>query len=73
MPINNRDDALELLGQIIDMFDDFLESKGVDLHNPDREGDDCAAVFYSDDYEHVRGELISMLEGWGIVERGLVD
>lgn len=32
-------DKLEFIGQIIDIFEDFLDEKGVKIDNPDRDRD----------------------------------
>ena len=58
MIINNdmsQADRSELFGQLIDVVEDWLESKGItpaDIPNPERPSDDdCAAIIYGDDYD----------------------
>ena len=43
---------------IIEVFENFLEEKGIDIPNPEKEGDDGAAIIYGTDY----GELESRIE-----------
>ena len=52
----NEDNMAEFCGQIVDMFEDYLEEKGVTpdmLPNEDRdaEDDECAAIIYGEDYD----------------------
>jgi len=54
----------ELIGQIIDIFDDFLESKGIDIPNPEKTESESPAVFYGSDYGEVQSQLEVLLSGW---------
>ena len=54
----------ELIGSIIDIFDDFLEAKGIDLQNPEKEESENPAVFYGTDYGIVQSELEDLLCVW---------
>lgn len=55
----------ELLGQIIDIFEDFLSDKGIsvdDIPNPEREEeDDCSAIIYGNDYDVLADKIASVL------------
>lgn len=67
-----RADVPEFLGQIIDTFEDFLEEKGIDI--PNDEKDDCddpesAAIIYGTDYGNLQSALEELMLGWGIVEK----
>ena len=42
-------DRAEFIGQIIDIFEDFLEEKGIEIPNDDRE-DENDAIIYGLDY-----------------------
>ena len=57
---------LEFIGQIIDIFEDFLEERGVTLPNDEREQDEDAAIIYGTDYDQLQTELIDTMWNWGI-------
>lgn len=63
----SRSDLPELIGQVIDIFEDFLEEKHVAISNPDREGDPDAAILYGDDYDRLSGQIGQTLVNWDIV------
>ena len=44
-------DKMELLGCIIDIFEDFLEEHNITIENDEREDDECAAIIYGTDYD----------------------
>lgn len=55
----------ELLGQIIDIFEDFLSDKGItadDIPNPDRDDTEDAAIIYGNDYDKLADKIASVLE-----------
>jgi hypothetical protein len=67
----NEQNKIELMGSIIDMFEDFLEGKGItfkDIPNEEREeyadGDltDLAIIFGSD-YDRLENGLRKILKG----------
>ena len=65
----NADDKDEFYGQLIDVFEDFLEAHGItkeDLKNPDREDieDAAAAIIYGEDYDELREGLSAVIENW---------
>lgn len=62
----------ELIGQLIDVVEDFLEARGIDLENPERveEGDWNAAIIYGSDYGELQDGFESVLVGWNILEEG---
>lgn len=66
-PVVTRDDLPEFLGQIIDIFEDFLEEKGIDIPNDERE-DDNSAIIYGTDYGILQSELEQTLIVWGVVK-----
>ena len=63
-----QEEEAELVGQIVDVFEDFLESKGVNVENEERDeywlstdinGADCdgeerPAIIFGTDYKNVR-------------------
>lgn len=58
-------DEAEFIGQFIDVFEDFLDSKGICIDNTDRdEDDDNAAIIYGEDYDILADEILSVLHNW---------
>jgi hypothetical protein len=55
----------ELIGQLIDIFEDFLDDKGIttdDIPNPEREEeDDCSTIIYGTDYDVLADKIASVL------------
>lgn len=65
------DDRAEFIGQIIDMFEDFLTDRGVELDNMDKqdalengEDADTLAVIYGEDYDELQDGLECIFEHW---------
>ena len=72
-------DRMELLGNLIDAVEDFLESKGItaeDLPCQDRDiaikdgtpADECA-IIYGDDYDFLSRAFEEILIGYGALEK----
>ena len=64
----------EFIGQIIDIFEDFLDDRGIVLDNPERDEDEDlnpeeAANIFGSDYGDLQSEIEDTLENWGIIER----
>lgn len=52
----------EFAGEIIDIFEDFLDSKDIELNKTDD-------VFINGfDYDGLESSIISMLKSWGLAE-----
>ncbi len=80
--VYNKDEALkafppvpdnercEFVGQIIDIFEDFLEEKGITISNPEKDEDDeeNAAIIYGSDYGIIQDALELMMRNWKITE-----
>lgn len=65
-----NEDRNELLGNIIDIFEDFLEEHNVDIDNPEKNNDqDNPAIIYGTDYSQLEQELSKLLENWDILEK----
>lgn len=60
-------DRAEFIGQIIDIFEDFLEEKGIEIPNVDRE-DENDAIIYGMDYGELQTNLEFMMTSWGVLE-----
>lgn len=73
-PALKRDDVPEFVGQIIDIFEDFLDERGVILDNPERDEDPNAdpegmANIYGTDYGELQDAIEDTLVNWGIAAR----
>lgn len=69
-PVVDRRDLPELLGQIIDIFEDFLEEKGIDIPNPEKdERETETAIIYGTDYGMLQSDIEETLISWGITEK----
>lgn len=70
-------DKLEFIGQIIDIFEDFLDGKGVKIDNPDRDRDavedaSCDDVnIYGCDYGGLSDRIESTMTNWGFFKEEL--
>ena len=54
----------EFVGQIIDIFEDFLEAKGIDIHNDEKDQDPDAAIIYGSDYGDLYQDIEELLVNW---------
>lgn len=70
-------DKLEFLGQIIDIFEDFLDEKGIKIDNPDCDMDSiedasCDNVnIYGCDYGDLSDRIESTMTNWGLFKEGV--
>lgn len=73
LPLNNGSDANELVGQMIDVFEDFLDSKGIaPFPNKERALDEgldgeIPAILHGADYDEIAASIKATLKSWGIV------
>lgn len=65
----NKNDKEEFIGQIIDLFEDFLDEKDVKISNPEavEDGEENAAIIYGDDYDTLHDQIQGVLENWNII------
>lgn len=70
----NADEKTEFIGQIIDLFEDFLEERGISLNNEEKDelsaaGEDPeqTAIIYGSDYDQLQAGIEALLENWGLV------
>ena len=61
-------DSGELIGQVIDIFEDFLEARHISLPNPEKTYSEDPAVIYGTDYGALKCELEDMFLNWGILQ-----
>ena len=65
--ITDNTERLETIGCFIDIFEDFLEAKGVDIPNEDKEQDEDAAIIYGMDYAELSDKIEDLLTSFGIL------
>ena len=65
----NKSDKEEFIGQIIDLFEDFLDEKNVKISNPEavEDGEENAAIIYGNDYDTLHDQIQDVLENWNII------
>ena len=75
-----KENRAELIGQVIDIFEDFLDEKGVIIPNNDRDKDpdydpENPVNFYGNDYDTVKEKLEQLFRSWKVLEdeRPLID
>ena len=68
--ITENKDRLEFIGQIIDIFEDFLTEKGIQIENPEREDDfDGTDVnIYGTDYGNLSDAIEQTMISWGLLK-----
>ena len=59
---------LEFLGCIIDVFEDFLTEKGIEIQNDEKEEDEDAAIIYGTDYDNLESSLESLLIQYNVLD-----
>ena len=61
----NENDMPELIGQIIDIFEDFIEEKGIEIDNPEKDEEpESAAILYGSDYYSLELQIKDILINW---------
>jgi hypothetical protein len=64
----NRDGVREFVGQIIDIFEDFLEDRNIELQNSEREQSGAdAAIIYGTDYGQLQYHIEETLHNCGLI------
>ena len=61
----------EFIGQIIDIFEDFLDFKGIEIENDEKEGDETEAIIYGSDYGILQTNIETMLDNWNTEKKDL--
>jgi hypothetical protein len=60
----SEDDEPEFIGQLIDVFEDFLDEKGITIENEEREGDEDDAIIYVSDYDEIADGIREIISRW---------
>lgn len=75
--ISNRGELCECVGQIVDIFEDFLDKKGVVLENDEKTDEDTdpetTANIYGTDYGYLQDRLEKLLYNWNAFNKEVVE
>lgn len=68
-PVSENDRA-EFIGEIVDIFEDFLEEKGITIPNPEKDetDDENTAIIFGSDYGYCQDRLEEMMRNWKILK-----
>ena len=64
----DRSDRLETIGLFIDTFEDFLEEKGIDIPNDEKDETNYPAIIYGTDYSILSDRIESLLVELGYMK-----
>ena len=64
-----HDGRIELIGQLIDVFEDFLEGRNVVLEHDSKNEDGMAAIINGVDYDVIACDLERTLVNWGLIAK----
>lgn len=59
-----QEEEAELVGQIVDVFEDFLESKGVNVENEERDGEESPTIIFGTDYDIIAAGIRNVIGAW---------
>ena len=68
-PNTTHEGRMCLLADIVDVFDDFLDAKGIDIPNEDRDDDPCASNIYGCDFANLCDGVEEILIRYGILNK----
>lgn len=66
-PCLKHEEKLEFLHDIIDVFENFLEDKGIEIDNPDKAQSENPANIYGTDYGDMESEIECVLRRWKVL------
>ena len=76
MPKLNQDNMQEFIYEIIEHFEEFLDAKGIELDNPEKqeaidndEDAESLANIYGTDYGWLQSEIESSLKFWELIPK----
>ncbi len=56
----------ESVAMLMDIFEDFLDQKGVKLENPEKSGEEGEAIIFGSDFDELMTGIIDTLEKGGV-------
>lgn len=69
----NWDELQETVRSIVEIFEDFLESKGITIDNPEKEENPYAANIYGMDFCYLQSQLELIFVDRGLVTQEIID
>ena len=69
LPYDAHSERLETLALFIEEFEEFLEARGIDIPNPERDEDPCGSLIYGSDYGDLSGRIETLLIKLGYMEK----
>lgn len=69
LPYDEHSERMETIAQFIDIFDDFLDEKGINIENPERDDDPCASNIYGTDYDILSDRIEELLVRLGYMKK----
>lgn len=80
LPKLNLDTQQEFICEIIEYFENFLDMKGIELDNPEKqeavdagEDEDSIANIYGTDYGWLQSDIEGSLKSWGLIKEGEIE
>lgn len=77
MPKLNLDTQQEFICEIIEHFENFLDAKGIELDNPEKQeaitngqDEDIICNIYGTDYGWLQSDIEGSLKSWGLIKEG---
>lgn len=76
MPKLNQDNMQEFICDVIETFEDFLDAKGIELDNPEKQeaiddGEDPESIcnIYGTDYGNLASDIEASLKFWELIPK----
>lgn len=73
----NENTVQEFVCEIIEHFEDFLDMKGIELDNPEKQEaiasgqeEDAICNIYGTDYGWLQSDIEGSLKSWGLIKEG---
>lgn len=74
MPPISKDDKAEFVGQIIDVFEDFLFEKEIEIPNGEKEtyfpdeNDEKLSIIFGSDYDYIADKIKEIISNWKLTD-----
>ena len=67
-PMDENTDRLTTISEFIEAFEDFLEEKGIDIPNDEKDNDPDASTIYGTDYGNLSDRIEKLLVRYGVLK-----
>ena len=68
----SHEDKPEFIGQVIDIFEDFLADRNIILPNEEqdeKEDPETRAIIYGSDYDYLYEKITNTMQRWNIITK----